>query len=57
MTDVQATTADMELAATAQLEAVREQRFPVGLIVYVALAAAAQVIWLGLIGWWLLTLF
>jgi hypothetical protein len=57
MIDVQATTADMELAATSQLEAAPERRFPLGVIVYVVLALAAQVIWLGLIGWWLLNLF
>jgi hypothetical protein len=58
MTDIQAA-ADMELAAaaTSQLEAARERRFPLGVIVYVVLALAAQVIWLGLIGWWLLNLF
>jgi hypothetical protein len=56
MTDVQAT-ADMELAAGSPLETAREQRFSLGVIVYVALASTAQILWLGLIGWWLLNLF
>jgi hypothetical protein len=56
MTDVQAAT-DLELAAGSQLEAAREPRFPLGVMVYVVLAGAAQVLWLGLIGWWLLNLF
>ena len=56
MIDVQAAT-DMELAATSQLEAARERRYPPGVIVYVVLALAAQVLWLGLIGWGLLNLF
>jgi hypothetical protein len=56
MTDVQAAV-EMELAATSQPEAARERRYPLGVIVYVALALAAQIFWLGLIGWWLLNLF
>jgi hypothetical protein len=58
MTDVQAATG-MELAAAAAtpVEAEPTQRMPLGVIVYVVLAAAAQVLWLGLIGWWLLHLF
>jgi hypothetical protein len=56
MTDAQAAT-DMELAASSQLEAVRERRFPLGVIVYVVLAVVAQVLWLGALGWWLLNLF
>jgi hypothetical protein len=55
MTDAKA--AAMELAASSQFEAVRERRFPLGVIVYVVLAAAAQVLWLGALGWWLLNLF
>ena len=55
MTDVPA--ANMELAAGSQLEAAGERRLPLGVIVYVVLAAAAQVLWLGAIGWWLLNLF
>jgi hypothetical protein len=55
MTDVQAET-DLDLAARPQLKA-REGRFPLGVIVYVVLASAAQILWLGLIGWWLLNLF
>ena len=56
MTDVQAA-ADIELAAISQLKAARERRFPVGVIVYVVLAVAAQVLWLGALGWWLLNSF
>jgi hypothetical protein len=56
MTDVQATT-NLELGATSQYEAVRERRFPLGVIVYVVLAVAAQALWLGALGWWLLNLF
>jgi hypothetical protein len=58
MTDVQAAT-EMELAATAgtPIEVEREQRMPLGVIVYVVLASAAQALWLGLISWWLLNLF
>ena len=58
MTDVQAAT-DIELAAAvgAPIEAERKQRMPLGVIVYVVLAAGAEVLWLGLIGWWLLNLF
>jgi hypothetical protein len=55
MTDVQAAT-DLDLAAGSQLK-VRERRFPLGVILYVVLASAAQILWLGLIGWWLLNLF
>ena len=56
MTDVQAAT-DVELAVGSQLEAAPERHFPLGVIVYVALAGAAQALWLGAIGWWLLNLF
>jgi hypothetical protein len=55
MTDVQAAT-DLDLAAGSQLKA-RERHFPLGVIVYVVLASTAQILWLGLIGWWLLNLF
>jgi hypothetical protein len=56
MTDVQTAT-NMELVARPQFEAARKRRFPVGVIVYVVLAVAAQVLWLGALGWWLLNLF
>jgi hypothetical protein len=56
MTDAEAAT-NMELAAGSQFEAVRERRFPLGVIVYAVLAVAAQVLWLGALGWWLLNLF
>jgi hypothetical protein len=56
MTDVQAAT-NTELAASSQFGAARERRFPLGVIVYVVLAVAAQVLWLGALGWWLLNLF
>jgi hypothetical protein len=56
MTDVHAAT-NMELAARSQLESARERPFPLGVIVYVVLAVAAQVLWLGALGWWLLNLF
>jgi hypothetical protein len=56
MTDVQTAT-NMKLVASSQFEAARERRFPVGVIVYVVLAAAAQVLWLGALGWWLLNSF
>jgi hypothetical protein len=56
MSDVQAAT-NVELAASSQFEAVRERRFPLGAIVYVVLAVAAQALWLGALGWWLLNLF
>jgi hypothetical protein len=56
MTDVQTAT-NMELVASSQFEAARKRRFPVGVIVYVVLAVAAQVLWLGALGWWLLNLF
>ena len=32
-------------------------QMPLGLIVYAISAGMAQVLWLGLIGWWLLNLF
>ncbi len=56
MTDAEAAT-NMELAASSQFEAVRERRFPLDVIGYVVLAVAAQVLWLGALGWWLLNLF
>jgi hypothetical protein len=58
MADVQATT-DMELAATVvpPIQAEREQRMPLGFIVFGGLALVVQVLWLGLIGWCLLNLF
>jgi hypothetical protein len=57
MTDVQATT-DVELAAAAPpIQAERERRIPLGFIVFGGLALVAQVLWLGLIGWWLLNMF
>jgi hypothetical protein len=46
---------EMEVAAAVGSQA--EQQLPLGVIVYVASAGAAQVLWLGLIGWWLLNLF
>jgi hypothetical protein len=58
MTDVQAAT-DVELAATVAppAHAEREQRMPFGFIVFGGLVLVVQVLWLGLIGWWLLNLF
>jgi hypothetical protein len=58
MADVQATT-DMDLAATvaSPIQAEREQRMPLGFIIFGGLALAVQVLWLGLIGWCLLNLF
>jgi uncharacterized membrane protein YccF (DUF307 family) len=57
MTDVQAAT-DMELAdaAAPPIQPERE-RMPLGFIVFGGLALVVQVLWLGLIGWWLLHLF
>jgi hypothetical protein len=57
MTDMQAAT-DMEVAATAGISVeAGEPPMPLGVIVYVILASAAQILWLGPIGWWLLNLF
>jgi hypothetical protein len=52
MIEFQAAT-DMELAVGSQLEAAREREMPLGVIVYVVLGGAAQALWFGLIGWWL----
>jgi hypothetical protein len=58
MTDLQVA-AEVELAATAgtPIQAEHERRMPLGVIVYVVLAGAAQALWLGAIAWWLLNLF
>jgi hypothetical protein len=58
MTDAQATT-DVELAATVapHIQVEREQRITLGFILFGGLALVVQVLWLGLIGWWLLNLF
>jgi hypothetical protein len=58
MTDLQVA-AEVELGATAgiPIRAERERRLPLGVIVYVVLAGAAQALWIGAIGWWVLNLF
>lgn len=58
MTDTQIA-ANVELAATVAppIRAEGEQWLPLGLIVFGGLALVVQVLWLGLIGWWLLNLF
>jgi hypothetical protein len=58
MADIQATT-DMELAASVapSIQAEREQRMPLGFIIFGGLVLVVQVLWLGLIGWCLLNLF
>ena len=48
---------DVAIAVGSLSEAEHQGRMPLGVIVYVALAAAAQALWLGAIGWWLLNLF
>jgi hypothetical protein len=48
---------EMEVAAAVGSQAEHQEQLPLGVIVYVASAGAAQVLWLGLIGWWLLNLF
>jgi hypothetical protein len=58
MTDVPAVTEiEVGALAAAPVEAARKPPMPLGLIVFAALAAVAQVLWLGLLGWWLLNLF
>jgi hypothetical protein len=58
MTDTQVA-ADVELAAAAAqpIEAERERRMPLAFIVFGCLALVVQVLWLGMVGWWLLNLF
>jgi hypothetical protein len=58
MTDAQAAT-DTELAAAVAppIQAEREERMPLAFIVFGCLALVVQVLWLGLIGWWLLNSF
>jgi hypothetical protein len=48
---------DVAIAVGSLSEAEHQGQMPLGVIVYVALAAAAQALWLGAIGWWLLNLF
>ena len=50
---------EMEVVAVvgAEIDAAGEPPMPLGFIVFAALALLAQVLWLGLIGWWLLNLF
>jgi hypothetical protein len=57
MTDLQIA-AEMDLAAApaSPTQAERKQ-LPLGVIVYVVLTVAAQALWLGALGWWLLNLF
>lgn len=50
---------EMEVAAVVETntDAIGESRMPMGFIVFGGLALVAQVLWLGLIVWWLLNLF
>jgi hypothetical protein len=56
--DIQAAS-EMDVAAVigAEIDAAREPRMPLGLIVFGGLALMVQVLWPGLIGWCLLNLF
>jgi hypothetical protein len=56
MTDMQAAT-NMEVAAGTSVGAAREAQMPLGVIVFAVVAFGTEVLWLGLIGWWLLNLF
>jgi hypothetical protein len=58
MTDMQAAT-DMEVVATAgtTVDVTRESQMPLGVIVFAVVVSGAEVLWLSLIGWWLLNLF
>jgi hypothetical protein len=56
--DIQAVSemdAAIEVGSLSRAE--HQGQMPLGLIVYVISAGVAQVLWLGLIGWWLLNLF
>jgi hypothetical protein len=58
MTDLQiAAEMDLGAAAAPPIQARRERQLPLGVIVYVVLAVAAQALWLGALGWWFLNLF
>jgi hypothetical protein len=58
MTDIQAAT-DMEVVAAIgiTIDANREPSMTFGVILFAAVAFGGEVLWLGLIGWWLLNLF
>ena len=58
MTDAQAN-ADTELVTKvcSRIQAKDEQRMPRAFIVFGCLVLVVQVLWLSLIGWWLLNLF
>jgi hypothetical protein len=58
MTNVQPTTnVELSAAVAPPISAERAERMSVGFIVFSCLALVGQVLWLGLIGWWLLNLF
>jgi hypothetical protein len=58
MTDIGAAT-EMEVVAAAgvAIDATREPPLPFGIIVFAVVAFGSEALWLGLIGWWLLSLF
>jgi hypothetical protein len=56
--DIQAVSEmDVAIEVGSPSQAEHQGRMPLGVIVYVILAGAAQGLWLGAIGWWLLKLF
>jgi hypothetical protein len=56
--DIQAVSEmDAAIAVGSLSRAEHQGQMPLGLIVYAISAGVAQVLWLGVIGWWLLNLF
>jgi hypothetical protein len=60
MTDMQAaaSAANIELVAAARNpDEEAHARMPLGVIVFAVVAFGSEALWLGLLGWWLLSLF